>query len=121
MLMSEMVDSGVRRFCAKPAIRFADRALTFAEAGSWSNRLARALIATGHAPVEARVALLLNNGFSTTAADGFSATGFDALALFSTAHTNVANKGRVAGAIHNAATRNYQIIRLRPHSAGTSN
>lgn len=34
-------------------------------------------------------ALLLNNGFSTTDADGFSAAGFDSLALFSTAHTRL--------------------------------
>jgi hypothetical protein len=33
--------------------------------------------------------LLLNNGFGTTDADGFSAAGFDALALFSTAHTRL--------------------------------
>ena len=33
--------------------------------------------------------LLLNNGFGTTDADGFSATGFDGLALFSTAHTRL--------------------------------
>lgn len=62
MLMSEMVESGVRRFGAKPAIRFADEALSFAEAGAWTNRIARALIASGHALVGARIALLLNNG-----------------------------------------------------------
>ena len=62
MLMNEMVDSGVRRFGAQTAIRFADEALTFAEAGAWANCIARALIATGHAPVGARIALLLNNG-----------------------------------------------------------
>ena len=62
MLMSEMVDRGARRFAAQIAIRFADRALTFAEAGSWSNRLARALVSSGHAPVGARIALLVNNG-----------------------------------------------------------
>ena len=62
MLMSEMVSSGVQRFGPQTAIRFAGDALTFAEAGTWSNRLARALVATGHAPVGARIALLLNNG-----------------------------------------------------------
>ena len=38
---------------------------------------------------ETKAALLLNNGFATTADDGFSATGFDSLALFSTAHTRL--------------------------------
>lgn len=33
--------------------------------------------------------LWFNNGFVTTNADGFTATGFDALALFSTAHTRL--------------------------------
>ena len=34
-------------------------------------------------------ALWMNNGFGTTDADGFSAAGFDSLALFSTAHTRL--------------------------------
>ena len=34
-------------------------------------------------------ALIWNNGFGTTNADGFTATGFDGLALFSTAHTRL--------------------------------
>ena len=38
---------------------------------------------------EVKAALLLNNGFSTTSDDGFLATGFDSLALFSTAHTRL--------------------------------
>jgi hypothetical protein len=38
---------------------------------------------------ETIAALAINNGFVTTAADGFSATGFDGLALFSTAHTRL--------------------------------
>lgn len=38
---------------------------------------------------EVTAALLLNNGFGTTDADGFSAAGFDGLALFSTAHTRL--------------------------------
>ena len=62
MLMSEMVRSGAQQFGPQPAIRFADAALTFAETEGWANRLARALIASGHAPVGARIALLLNNG-----------------------------------------------------------
>lgn len=38
---------------------------------------------------ETTAALLFNNGFGTTDADGFEATGFDSLALFSTAHTRL--------------------------------
>ena len=38
---------------------------------------------------EVSAALLLNNGFGTTDADGFSATGFDVLQTFSTAHTRL--------------------------------
>ena len=38
---------------------------------------------------EVTASLLFNNGFVTTNANGFSATGFDALALFSTAHTRL--------------------------------
>jgi hypothetical protein len=38
---------------------------------------------------EVSAALLLNNGFGTTDADGFSSTGFDGLQLFSTAHTRL--------------------------------
>ena len=38
---------------------------------------------------EVTAALLFNNGFGTTNTDGFSATGFDSLALFSTAHTRL--------------------------------
>ena len=62
MLMSEMVYRGARSFGPATAIRFGDEALTFAETGAWSNRIARALIVSGHAPVGARIALLLNNG-----------------------------------------------------------
>ena len=43
--------------------------------------------AVNHQEVTAH--LLLNNGFGTTNADGFDATGFDGLALFSTAHTRL--------------------------------
>ncbi len=38
---------------------------------------------------EVTAALILNNGFGTTDADGFTAAGFDGLALFSTAHTRL--------------------------------
>ncbi|KQS03603.1 long-chain fatty acid--CoA ligase [Sphingomonas sp. Leaf357] len=62
MLMSEMVQRGVQQFADRTAIRFGDEALTFAEAHRWCNRIANALIATGHAPTGARIALLLNNG-----------------------------------------------------------
>src|SRR3990172_6509166 len=49
----------------------------------------RALIKSAIDLQEVKAALLLNNGFGTTADDGFGATGFDALALFSTAHTRL--------------------------------
>lgn len=49
----------------------------------------RALIKSAIDLQEVKAALLLNNGFVTTAEDGFSATGFDSLALFSTAHTRL--------------------------------
>jgi hypothetical protein len=38
---------------------------------------------------ETVAALVMNNGFGTTNADGYSATGFDGLQLFSTAHTRL--------------------------------
>lgn len=49
----------------------------------------RALIKSAVDLQEVTAALLLNNGFVTTSSDGFSATGFDSLALFSTAHTRL--------------------------------
>lgn len=49
----------------------------------------RALIKSAIDLQEVTAALLLNNAFNTTAADGFSATGFDSLALASTAHTRL--------------------------------
>ena len=49
----------------------------------------RALIKSAIDLQEVTAALLLNNGFGTTNADGFKATGFDGLALFSTAHTRL--------------------------------
>ncbi len=62
MLVSEMVQRGVQQFADDTAIKFGDQSLTFAQAGSWCNRIANALIASGHAPIGARIALLLNNG-----------------------------------------------------------
>ena len=50
------------------------------------DRLERALIKSAVDLQEVTAAYLINNGFGTTAADGFSATGFDSLQLFSTAH-----------------------------------
>ena len=55
----------------------------------------RALIASAIDLQETTAALLLNNGFGTTDADGFEATGFDGLALFSTAHTRLDGLGTI--------------------------
>lgn len=49
----------------------------------------RALIKSAIDLQEVKAALLFNNGFGTTDDDGFEATGFDGLALFSTAHTRL--------------------------------
>jgi hypothetical protein len=49
----------------------------------------RALIKSAVDLQETAAARLFNNGFGTTDADGFEATGFDALQLFSTAHTRL--------------------------------
>ena len=51
--------------------------------------LERELQLAGEDDLEIQGHLLLNNGFGTTSAGGFSATGFDGLALFSTAHTRL--------------------------------
>jgi hypothetical protein len=53
------------------------------------DRLERALIKSAVDGQEVTSAYLLNNAFGTTAADGFSATGFDGLQLCSTAHTRL--------------------------------
>ena len=53
------------------------------------DRLERALIKSAVDQQEVTAAYLLNNAFGTTAADGFSATGFDGLQLCSTAHTRL--------------------------------
>lgn len=52
-------------------------------------KLERSLVKSAVDLQEVTAALLLNNGFGTTDADGFEATGFDSLALFSTAHTRL--------------------------------
>ena len=44
---------------------------------------------SGDDDLEVRGHLLLNSGFSTTASGSFRATGYDGLALFSTAHTRI--------------------------------
>ena len=54
-----------------------------------TEKFERALIKSAIDAQEVTAALLFNNGFGTTAADGFSATGFDSLQLFSTAHTRL--------------------------------
>jgi hypothetical protein len=54
-----------------------------------TEKFERALIKSAVDLQEVTAALLLNNGFVTTGADGFSATGFDGLATFSTAHTRL--------------------------------
>lgn len=56
---------------------------------SQTEKFERALIKSAVDLQETTAALLLNNGFSTTNANGFVATGFDGLALFSTAHTRL--------------------------------
>src|SRR6185295_18336261 len=53
------------------------------------DKLERALIKSAVEDRKTIAALVLNNGFSTTNADGFNALGFDGLALFSTAHTRL--------------------------------
>jgi hypothetical protein len=52
-------------------------------------RLEKALIKSAVDGQEVTAAYLLNNAFGTTSADGFSATGFDGLALCSTSHTRL--------------------------------
>lgn len=54
-----------------------------------TEKFERALIKSAVDLQEVTAALLLNNGFGTTNANGFVAAGFDGLALFSTAHTRL--------------------------------
>ena len=53
------------------------------------DRLEQALIKSAVDHQEVVGALVLNNGFGTTDADGFSSTGFDGLQLFSVSHTRL--------------------------------
>jgi hypothetical protein len=52
-------------------------------------KLEKALMKSAVDLQEVTAAYLLNNAFGTTAADGFTATGFDSLQLCSTAHTRL--------------------------------
>src|SRR5574341_230377 len=52
-------------------------------------KLERLLQIAGDDDLEIQGHLLLNNGFGTTDSGGFEASGFDGLALFSTAHTRL--------------------------------
>jgi fatty-acyl-CoA synthase len=69
MLVNEMIRRGAVRFADSPAIRFEDRTLSFKEVDGLSNRLARALIATGSAPVGAWIGQLSNNNLYTIPLD----------------------------------------------------
>lgn len=53
------------------------------------DRLEGGLLDSARDTQEQTAALIFNNGFGTTDADGFTAAGFDGLALFSTAHTRL--------------------------------
>jgi acyl-CoA synthetase (AMP-forming)/AMP-acid ligase II len=61
MLVSELIQRGATRFKDQTAILFGDEQLSFVEVDRLSNRFAHALIATGRAPVQGRVGLLMNN------------------------------------------------------------
>ena len=54
-----------------------------------TSRLETALMDVAYDNLEVNTALIFNNGFGTTNADGFTSTGFDGLQLFSTAHTRL--------------------------------
>jgi fatty-acyl-CoA synthase len=62
MLVSEMIRRGAQQFGDRPAVMFGNETLSFMDVDALSGRLASALIASGHAPIGARIALLLNNG-----------------------------------------------------------
>ena len=70
------------------AYRITQESLDHELYGQWE-RLERGLLDSALDDQEVTAALAFNNGFGTTNADGFSATGFDGLALFSTAHTRL--------------------------------
>jgi acyl-CoA synthetase (AMP-forming)/AMP-acid ligase II len=61
MLVSELIQRGATRFKDQAAILFGDEQLSFLEVDRLSDRFAHALIATGEAPVQGRVGLLMNN------------------------------------------------------------
>ena len=69
MLVSEMIRHGAQQFGDRPAVMFENDVLSFAEVDALSGRLASAMIASGHAPVGARIALLLNNGLMSIPID----------------------------------------------------
>jgi len=69
LLVNELIRRGAVRFGDRPALRFGDDSLTFTQVDRLSNRLARALIETGRAPVAAPVGLLANNGLHTIPLD----------------------------------------------------
>jgi hypothetical protein len=54
-----------------------------------TSKLEKALMKSAVDGQEISATRLLNNGFSTTSTDEYSATGFDGLGLFSTAHTRL--------------------------------
>ena len=54
-----------------------------------ATRFEEALMVSAINDQEVTAALVFNNGFGTTNADGFDASGFDSLQLFSTAHTRL--------------------------------
>jgi acyl-CoA synthetase (AMP-forming)/AMP-acid ligase II len=69
MLVNELIRRGAVRFADRPALRFGDRTLSFSEVDRLSNRLSRALIASGLAPVGGYVGLLANNSLHTIPLD----------------------------------------------------
>lgn len=69
MLVSEMIRSGAQQFGDRPAVKFEEQILSFDAVDDLSGRLASALIATGHAPVGARIALLMNNSLLSIPVD----------------------------------------------------
>lgn len=64
----DLIERGARQHAARVAVVAGDHALTFAEANTLANRLARALHASGALPHD-RVALLVNNGLHSVPLD----------------------------------------------------
>jgi fatty-acyl-CoA synthase len=69
MLVNEMIRRGVLHHGDRIALRFGDEALTFAEVGLRSNRIANALADGLGLPPLSRVALLLDNGLHSIPVD----------------------------------------------------